>query len=536
MRNAHTVTGRGSEPRNLSVARATLWRFALLGILLSTLFVAPVLAQEIPGDEIPVSWQGTAGLLVSVVDDQGAPLPDVRVALRLGEGPEWLTTTTEADGRARFEGLAEGEWEVDVRREGFMLFSAFVALETGRKPKVAFSSRQRTGTYWEPLQAVFLPPDVQLTRGMSSGRQSVDQALAEQRRREKQEQEAERRARRAARRGELARVEEAGPAQEPVIRDLVEPTRPTEEPRGRVGQSSAQPAAPVPSPAAPAPTSGENPLSEEKAGDDGLLVEAGESDRVTVGETPFAAAQPAERPDPRPDVATTAEPTTSEPVAELVTRSPSSEGRPASRSARFEPRDPPRRLLVNPNLRPAGACPECAPGEFSVASRSQAERWQRGAACGTDAADALAELSVDLIGALDAERRAFAGSLRESNGNDLLRLLPDALRDEVAADLDRGPDHCVLVGVVLPAGARYVGFRYQVGERSVMAECPDLQPDGAQECQLQDARWLGPPRIVEQDGMRLVLAVFENRSRRSTRLSQLVVYFEPPHGWLPPSD
>ena len=474
-------------------------------ILALGLFCAPLWAgQEAPA-EIPDAWRGASGLVVSVVNDDGAPLPDVRVAVRLGEGPEWLTSTTEADGRARFEGLAEGEWEVDVRREGFMLFNAFVAIEPGRKPKVAFSSRQRTGTYWEPLQAVFLPTDVELTRGMASGRQSVDQALAEQRRRDRREEAQERRARRAAERGDLARVEESGPVREPVIRDLVEPVAKAED-ESAADQEPLAATTEAPSPR-PAPASPRAPLETDES-------RAVEEPASTTSEPSVA-----ERPVAPPAVSRAAEPT-SDP----------------SRTARFAPREPPRRLLANPNLRPAGACPECAPGEFSVASRAQAERWERGDVCGTDALASLEELAVDVVGALDPERRAFAGSLRESNGNDALRLLPDALRDELVQVLDDPPDSCAAVGVVLPAGARYVGFRYQVGERSIMAECPDIQPDGSQICQLEEARWLGPPRLVERDGVRLVLAMFENRSRRSTRLPQLVVYFEPGRGWLPPSE
>ena len=511
-----------------------------LGLLCSSLLVS----QERPA-EVPDEWRGAAGLVVSVVNDEGAPLPDVRVAVRLGETPEWLSTTTEDDGRARFEGLAEGEWEVDVRREGFMLFSAFVALESGRKPKVAFSSRQRTGTYWEPLQAVFLPADVELTRGMASGRQSVDQALAEQRRRERREETQERRARRAAKRGDLARVEETGPVREPVIRDLVEPTQaaPTSEP---ADEGTRRPVETVESNQAESPddfgaAGSEEPLSAgerdaplEPAPD---RTEAPNEAAVAVNDN-AAVAPEKEAAEARRPLATTAEPRPGGPssLRSEVDAPAEPPVAPIVRSARFAPRDPPRRLLANPNLRPAGACPECAPGEFSVASRGQAERWERGSACGAAALDELESLAVDLVGALDEERRDFAGSLRESNGNDVLRLLPDELRSEVLEAVERTADSCALVGVVLPAGARYVGFRYQVGERSIMAECPDTQPDGSQACQLADARWLGPPRIVERDGVAVVLAVFENRSRRSTRLPQLVVYFEPARGWLPPSE
>jgi hypothetical protein len=186
-------------------------------------------------------------------------------------------------------------------------------------------------------------------------------------------------------------------------------------------------------------------------------------------------------------------------------------------------------LLPNPTLRQAGACVECQPGEWSVSSSG---RSALGGACfGTG--DELVEVAKLVAGGLRGGLRAYAGALVAEDSNDALRLLDPALATQVRAKLAgyaSTTSSCVALGLVLPAGARYVGFRYEAGERSTMGECP-LQGD----CQIGDSSWRGQPVITQEAGVTVVHALFENRSSRRERLPRLTVYFKPPTGWLPPS-
>jgi hypothetical protein len=150
-----------------------------------------------------------------------------------------------------------------------------------------------------------------------------------------------------------------------------------------------------------------------------------------------------------------------------------------------------------------------------------------------DDPDRLVEAARLVASGLPEALRSFAGPLVAEDANDVLRLLPAELATRVRTslgDLASPASSCVVLGLVLPAGSRYVGFRYQAGERATMGECPIA---GA--CQIGDASWPGPPVLTQDSGVTVVHALFENLSPRRERLPQLTVYFRPPAGWLPPS-
>ena len=170
--------------------------FALNGVLVLD---APLKAQE--------PWEGDESMLVVVTDERGQPVSGVLVVLLYGdEGLRGPSLTTDRDGSASVDGLAAGEWQVDVRRESFMLVTTYLRLEADKDPEVAFSSRQRTGSYWAPLNAVFLPPGTDVTAAVAAGTRSP-KAAAKQKKREDRlaAKSAERDARRF-RRGNTARV------------------------------------------------------------------------------------------------------------------------------------------------------------------------------------------------------------------------------------------------------------------------------------------------------------------------------------------
>jgi hypothetical protein len=134
---------------------------------------------------------------------------------------------------------------------------------------------------------------------------------------------------------------------------------------------------------------------------------------------------------------------------------------------------------------------------------------------------------------LDPSQEAFVGSLREDDQNDVRRLVKPATRqrlERVLSQVQGSESSCGAVGILLPAGAEYIGFRYQAGERGVFAEC-----GLGKECQLREARWIETPILTTTDSVTLVHAVFENLSTRRERTARLVVYFKPAPGWLPPN-
>ncbi len=178
---------------------------------------------------LAMSWAGMAGaqidVRVLVTDDNGAGLPQTLVVLQSESGPA-TSALTEEDGRASFDGLAAGEWQVDVRREGYMLYTGYIKISVGQPPEVGFSSKQRTGTFWAPLEVSFAAGEGGV---MVADRGDQKRARREQARRRRQE---ERLARRAAK-GDMARVVESEAAEPRAGRDrarLVEPEAPPPAP------------------------------------------------------------------------------------------------------------------------------------------------------------------------------------------------------------------------------------------------------------------------------------------------------------------
>lgn len=378
-----------------------------------------------------------------------------------------------------------------------MLYTAYIKLEPGKEPEVGFKSRQRTGSFWAPLEAVFLSAEDAVTPAVRTGRKSAREAEKEARRQAKREEEARRREERRVEQGRAARL-----------------------------VASAEPEA----------TELEADDDDETAAKpEDLAVEAGEGRRSAAGER-----APAPASDPT--------------VPEGPTRSPAGEPG-AERERRFSPAlsDPPPRpdaespvapaarapdanafprLLPNPDLLPAGACPECRPDEWSVAAESVAAA---AGSCGPAEATepVMGRLASALAEHLEGPLAAYAGALWSKDGNDALRLLPDALEQELRGLLDpvAGEEtSCPVVAVVLPENSRYVGFRYAAGQRSGMAECPP-----GQGCLIGEAAWRGNPEILGAGAVKLVWARFENASAQRQRMPRLTVYFAPARTWLPPS-
>ncbi len=403
--------------------------------LLSTL---AVILAAVPAVAAAQEWSGSNGFQVLVTDDAGQPLPGVTVMAFLAEsersgGPPPLLT--DASGVAEVSGLSAGEWQVELRREGFMIVSSYLRLEDGKRPEVGFTSRQRTGPFWAPMNVGYSGVGVATTTASAGSARAITRA---QRRAERRAEQRERRLRRE----NVARTVETPAAQPVAVAEQPAPDPPVEE----------------------------RPAVEE----------------------PEPVSEPA--PEPEPVVV---------------------------------------RLLPNRTLLRAGACPECGQGEWSVASNWPAEpRTIETVACATDLAERMERVAKIVEASLPADFRVYAGSLAEPAGNDVLRLLPDEVRTEVQElllpilDPERS---CQVLGIFLPADARFVGFQYEAADLQNRGSCLPDQP-----CEIGEAGWRGNPVIHRLEHGTFVYGVFENQSSDRRREASFKVYFAPPRGWLPP--
>lgn len=414
-----------------------------IGRLLLALAVVLTAAAPAPAQE----WSGSNGFRVVVTDDAGQPLPGVTVMVFLAEpdrsgGPPPLLT--DASGVAEVSGLSAGEWQVELRREGFMIVSSYLMLEDAKRPQVGFTSRQRTGPFWAPMNVGYS------SLGIDTSAVSAGSARAMTRAQRRAERRAEQRARRLR--------------SENVARVVEPPPEPPEAP-------AAQP--------------------------------------VSVAERP-AVKPPAEK-------------------------------RPAAAEPRPEPESGPEakpepavvHLLPNRTLLRAGACPECGPGEWSVASNWPAEpRSPATVACAADLGERMERVAKIVEESLPVDFRVYAGALAEPTGNDVLRLLPDEMRGEVQAlllpilDPERS---CQVLGIFLPEGARFIGFQYEAADLENRGGCLPEQP-----CEIGEAVWRGNPVIHRHEHGTFVYGVFENLSPERRREANFKAYFSPPRGWLPP--
>ncbi|MCY3931824.1 MAG: hypothetical protein OXH70_08905 [Acidobacteria bacterium] len=438
-----------------------------------------VILAAVPAVAAAQEWSGSNGFQVLVTDDAGQPLPGVTVMAFLAEsdrsgGPPPLLT--DASGVAEVSGLSAGEWQVELRREGFMIVSSYLRLEDGKRPEVGFTSRQRTGPFWAPMNVGYSSVGVATTAASAGSARAITRAQRRAQRR------AEQRARRLQREN-VARV--VGP--------------PPESPEPRE--------IPVEEPAQAVLAEGEVEPREEAAApvEKSAAVETPAAQPVVVAEQPAPASPVEERP-------VLEEP---EPVPEP------------------EPEPVVVRLLPNRTLLRAGACPECGPGEWSVASNWPAEPRTTGTvACAADLGERMERVAKLVEESLPVEFRVYAGALAEPAGNDVLRLLPDEVRGEVQElllpilDPERS---CQVLGIFLPADARFVGFQYEAADLQSRGGCLPEQP-----CEIGEAGWRGNPVIHRLESGTFVYGVFENRSSERRREANFKAYFRPPRGWLPP--
>jgi hypothetical protein len=411
-------------------------------------------------------------LSILVTDDSGAPLPQALVVVQDDRGQGPAPAQTGEDGRVSFE-LGAGEWQVDVRREGFMIYTGYVSLEAGERPELGFSSRQRTGSFWAPLRVSFSGGGSDAVFAASRKEEK------EARKREEQRLKNQERAERRATRGDLARVKVPERPAQPT------PSPPEKSPpENRTSPPEAESSRTIPEPAADLP--GEPTVE------------------------PTAAALPEVEAEPK--------------TIELPT--------PAGERA----------LQPNPQLLRAGACQECRANEWALLATVPAAPLDSGRSgnsgrtadvCTAGTGRAFSEIADLIAQHLPADLWTFAGSLKATDGQDLLRLLEPEISDRIErllSSLTLGAESCPVVAAVIPAGSKYIGYRYRVAEGKRESDCRSTE-----ECLIGEARWRADPGIEKRNFGILVHSQFENSSRKNEREAELRVYFVPPAGWLPPN-
>ncbi len=493
-------------------------RRVLLTVSVGLLATLPVGAQP---------WSGAAGLEVRVTGDSG-PIAGARVTLSfrdrvLPEEPPPVATGV--DGRAVVLGLAAGTWQVEIAHPDYMTYVAVVLLGAEGKPEVTASFLEATETSIVALKARFARP-----RGPASPFLAA-----------------------APRRPEPPPAAIAAPAT-PTTSPPAEPTaepEPSTTPESVAGSpaapappsqlpatTEAPPAAVVPAPAvpprpAPAPAQPELPPSSDAP-------ETAEPPQKPEGapvNQPPSAGSPPGPPPPLPSPPAVAAPEPSRPVQPQPTVPPPPPTPPpaepsvevptaASPPPVAAPPDPapvvPAAPAAPPRSYAARTCFECKPGEWAVTAAAAAAPAAGG--CASDRLDALAPAMGRLADADEIELASWAGGLGE------IGAVAPSLAAEIDAALGTAPgsSHCAAAGVVLPAGARFSGFQYEVTGATGLAPClPDRDCDGGA------GRWLGPPRIERGPNAIVLYALFQNLGA-APATGYLTVYFAPPTaGWRP---
>jgi hypothetical protein len=66
----------------------------------------------------------------TIVDDKGAPLPDVKCVASLSRVGDKLTADSNGKGEWKFVGMAHGEWDINCDKPGYVRGGAKLVLET----------------------------------------------------------------------------------------------------------------------------------------------------------------------------------------------------------------------------------------------------------------------------------------------------------------------------------------------------------------------------------------------------------------------
>lgn len=225
-----------------------------------SLYVVLALASAVATAQ---SWEGPAGVVVEVENEDGDPIAQAKVTARFGDeqqGP--APVTTDEAGRAPLAGLAEGEWYVEVTHDGYMVYAAYIRLRDGRKPEVAFSSQVNTQTSWTPMRVRFVKASGEVTRTLAERKRSEETREPDRRPAPTTPAPPRREATDARRPAPEESAAEAPPIEAPPIEAPPAQAPPVEAPPVEAPPVETTPAAATPVEAVPAAPQAEMPAAE----------------------------------------------------------------------------------------------------------------------------------------------------------------------------------------------------------------------------------------------------------------------------------
>jgi len=167
-------------------------------------------------------------------------------------------------------------------------------------------------------------------------------------------------------------------------------------------------------------------------------------------------------------------------------------------------------------------CAECKPDEWAAAAVVGVPAG--GGACPVADPGALRQ-TIRLLADAPALDGAFAGQALGAVRGSALERAPEAIRRRVAdelAALEAPTANCSIAAVALPAGARFVGFRYEAFDAEGGADCLT-----GTDCPIGDASWPANPAIVRGDSYTIIYSIFVNRSSTRPREARLTAYYRP---------
>ncbi len=499
------------------------------------------------------SWEGATALGIEVKDKGGKPIAGATVRVRLGEDPAAGPPPAEtgADGTAVFGHLAEGEWHVEVSHPRYMAFTAYVHTRVGKPAKRTFSAQVATTSSFAPMRVEFvavrsMPPAAAPAAPVVSSRPPAPRAP------------------------EPVPAAPVAPAPQPAPAPAAPSAPPAATPATPPAPAPAAPQAPRATPPAPAPATPQAPRATPPAPPPAAkpaptpatpsvppaapAPPAPATPPAPVPVVPAPAPAPASPPQATPPPATPRpEPPPAPPAAVPASPAPApappppAPSVPAPSPAPTAPTPPPTPapaappvalpapLVPTPAPAPAapaapagglraadlGNCPDCKPGQWAAVAE---ESVGPASPMVTDCALAGATAAV---GAGKVARAVDAGTY----AGPIAAALPQLSEAARAAFEGLGPvtaaaSGCRLVAIVLPAGARFAGYRYDAQDDQGAGECR-----ADQDCPIGEARWLGHASVVRGSRGTMVYAVFENRSTQRSRQARLTVYFQPAPGW-----
>lgn len=476
--------------------------------------LAALLALALAGAGLAAGWEGSANVGVEVKDRSGQPLAGAKVALvreSVATGPAPLLT--DAEGRASFSGLAEGEWRVEVSHPDFMAFTAYVELRTGKEAKSTFAAQVATHSSWAVLRVAYYKP-----RGPAGRR--LPQVVATP----------------AASPAATAATAPAGPAPPPAAPPAAAPPSAAPPPpaMGSPAPGAAPVASPTPSPITPRPVATSPapvpapvvsptppplpPPQAVPAPAPPAAVPSAAPPQTAPTSVPTAPPEPTPRPVPAPPAPAPAPPVVPPlaPAPQPAVPVPPAP-RPAPATAPSpSPNPPPADLRTSVR----GNCPECRGGEWGLAAEASASA---GSGCPADAA-ATVQTAIRQLAAAPGVAGRY-GAL-DADG----RLVIDA-DPATAAALEpflAPSSGCRLLALVLPPGARFLGYRYEASDASGSGDCL-----AGQDCAIGGCGFPAHAAVARGPQATLIWTLFANRDPQRGRRAHLIAYFRPAPGWAP---